>query len=231
MGTFVLIHGAWHGRWCWQKVIPLLEKAGHKVVAPDLPGHGENRAKATEEVTLQDYLSCVFGVLDRQPEPVILVGHSMGGMVISQVAEYKPNKIKKLVYLCAFLLKDGESLVESMLQEGAPPPEPFNMTDAALKEFFYGDCSDADFKSVKARLVPQPKAPVTTPIHITDKNYGRVPRVYITCLLDQAINPAYQKQMYTAMPCQRVISMNTSHSPFLAAPKELVKNLVSIATS
>ena len=235
MGTFVLIHGAWPGRWCWQKVIPLLEKAGHKVVAPDLPGHGKNRAKTFEEVTLQDYLGCVFGVLDRQPEPVILVGHSMGGMVISQVAEYKPNKIKKLVYLCAFLLKDGQSLVESLVEslrrEGAPFPEPFSMTDTALKEFFYGDCSDADFRWAKARLVPQPKAPVTTPIHITDKNFGRVPRVYITCLLDQTINPAYQKQMYTTMPCQRLISMNTSHSPFLSAPEKLVKNLVSIATS
>jgi hypothetical protein len=118
-----------------------------------------------------------------------------------------------------------------MLQKGTPPPDPFNITDAALKESFYGDCSDVDFRWAKARLVPQPKAPVTTPIHVTDKNYGRVSRVYITCLLDKIINPAYQKQMYTAIPCRRVVSMNTSHSPFLSAPEELVKNLVSIATS
>lgn len=227
METFVLIHGAWHGAWCWQKVKPLLEKAGHKVIAPDLPGHGENRKKATEEITLQDYLDCVFEVLDRQSEPVILVGHSMGGMVISQVAEYRPDKIKRLVYLCAFLLKDGES----MHAEGSPPPEPFSMTDAALKEFFYGDCSDADFRWVKARLVPQPKAPVTTPIHITDENYGRVPRVYITCLRDRAIIPSQQKQMYTDMPCERVITMDTSHSLSLSAPEELAENLLSVLTA
>jgi pimeloyl-ACP methyl ester carboxylesterase len=231
MGTFVLVHGAWHGFWCWKKVIPLLEKAGYKVEALDLPGHGENRVKPTEEVTLQDYMNCVLQVLEKQPEPVILVGHSMGGMVISQVAEYKPDKIKKLVYLCAFLLKDGESIFQELQRENSPNLDPFSKTDATLKELFYGDCSDADLRWAKDRLVPQPIAPVITPIHITDKNYGRIPRVYITCLLDKVINPAYQKQMYTTLPCQRVISMNTSHSPFLSAPEELVKNLISIAAS
>ena len=119
METFVLIHGAHHGSWCWKMVTPLLEKAGYNVIAPDLPGHGENKKKAIEEITLNDYLDCIFEVLDRQPEPVILVGHSMGGLVISQVAEYRPNKIKKLVYLCAVLLKNGESL----FKEESPPPD------------------------------------------------------------------------------------------------------------
>lgn len=224
METFVLIHGAWHGRWCWSKLIPLLEKAGHKVIAPDLPGHGENRRKDILKITQQDYIDCVVEVLDNQADPVILVGHSMGGMVISQVGEHRPDKIKSLVYLCAFLLKDSES----MHTDEGKPPEPLSMTDEALKELFYGDCTDADFQWAKSLLVPQPQAPVFAPIHITDKNYGRVPRFYITCLLDQAIKPAFQKQMYTAMPCQRVISMNTSHSPFLSAPEELARNLLGL---
>jgi pimeloyl-ACP methyl ester carboxylesterase len=227
METFVLIHGAWHGSWCWQKVKPLLENAGHKVVAPGLPGHGENRQKATEEVTLPDYVHCVIEVLDQQSGSVILVGHSMGGMVISQVAEYRPDKIKKLVYLTAFLLKDGKS----MHTEDEPPPEPFSMPDADLKELFYGDCSDADFRWAKALLVPQPRAPVTTPLHITDENYGRVPRVYIECLQDGAIIPTWQKQMYTDIPCERVITMNTSHSPFISTAEDLTRNLLSLIPS
>ena len=222
MGTYVLVHGAWHGSWCWSKLVPLLEKAGHKAVAPDLPGHGENRKKDISTITQQDYIDCVVKVLDNQVEPVILVGHSMGGMVISQVGENRPDKIKKLVYLCAFLLKDGES----MHTDEREPPKPLSMTDEALKELFYEDCSNEDFQWAKSLLVPQPQAPVFTPIHITDENYGQVPRVYITCLRDKAIPPSYQQQMYTQMPCEQIITMNTSHSPFLSAPEELARNLL-----
>ena len=139
METFVLIHGARHGGWCWNKVIPLLEKAGHKVMAPDLPGHGENKNTAT---TLQGYVDRVLEVLDRQPEPVILVGHSMGGMVISQAAEYRPDKIKKLVYVCAFLLRDGESLQS----RGGGHHDPTNVPYEVIKEIFFGDCSGRRFK-------------------------------------------------------------------------------------
>jgi pimeloyl-ACP methyl ester carboxylesterase len=224
METFVLIHGAWHGRWCWSKLIPLLEKAGHKVIAPDLPGHGENRKKDISKITQQDYIDCVVEVLDKQVEPVILLGHSMGGMVISLAAENRSDKIKKLVYLCSFLPKDGESMHRGV----GKPPEPLSMTDEALKELFYGDCTDEDIQWAKSLLTTQPQAPVLTPIHITDENYGRVPRVYITCLRDKAIPKSLQKQMYTQTPCEQIIVMNTSHSPFLSAPEELARNLLSL---
>lgn len=192
-----------------------------------MPGHGENRKKDIATITLQDYIDCVVEVLDSQVEPVILVGHSMGGMVISQVAEHRPNKIKNLVYLCAFLLKDGESMHTGETK----PPEPFSMTDKNLKGLFYEDCTDEDFQWAKSLLVPQPQAPVFTPIHISDKHYGRVPRIYITCLRDQAIPPSYQKQMYTQMPCEQIITMNTSHSPFLSAPEELARNLLGLTAN
>jgi len=103
MSTYVLIHGAWHGAWCWKNIIPFLEKNGHKVVAPDLPGHGEDK-RPIAEVTLQAYTDRVCQILDEQSEPVILVGHSMGGVVITQTAEYRPEKIKSL-----YLLSTGQS--------------------------------------------------------------------------------------------------------------------------
>jgi pimeloyl-ACP methyl ester carboxylesterase len=111
MSVYVLIHGAWHGGWCWDKVVPLLEKEGHKVEAPDLPGHGNDKTPIPE-ISLQAYADRVCEVLDAQSEPVILVGHSMGGGVISQAAEYRPEKVKTLVYLAAFLLRNGESLLQ-----------------------------------------------------------------------------------------------------------------------
>ena len=153
MSTYVLIHGAWHGGWCWDKVVPLLEKDGHKVEAPDLPGHGNDKTPIPE-ISLQAYADRVCEILDAQSEPVILVGHSMGGVVITQAAEYRPDKIKKLVYLTAFLLQNGEFL----LQYGEPDKDALvlpnlimaedqsyaTVKEDALNEAFYGDCSDED---------------------------------------------------------------------------------------
>ena len=106
IATFVLIHGAWHGGWCWDKVKPILEKNGHTVVAPDLPGHGEDKTPIAD-VSLAAYTERVCEILDQQSEKVILVGHSLGGLSISQAAELRPENIEILVYLSAFLLKDG----------------------------------------------------------------------------------------------------------------------------
>ena len=237
MSTYVLIHGAWHGGWCWKKVIPLLEKEGHTVVAPDLPGHGEDK-KPIAEISLQAYTDRVCQILDEQPEPVILVGHSMGGVVITQTAEYRPEKIKKLVYLTAFLLQNGEFL----LMHAEPDTEALvlpnlimsedesyaNVKEEALKEAFYADCSDEDVAFAKSQLVPQAAAPLATPVNTTEENFGRVPRVYIACSRDKAISPSIQENLYTALPCEKVITLDTSHSPFFSAPEELANHLLSI---
>jgi pimeloyl-ACP methyl ester carboxylesterase len=111
MGTFVLIHGAFHGGWCWYKVVPLLEKQGHTVLALDLPGHGRDKTPVAA-VTLQLYVDSVCKLLDAQREPVILVGHSMGGGIITQVAEERPERIKCLVYLAGALPRNGQSMFD-----------------------------------------------------------------------------------------------------------------------
>jgi len=237
MSTYVLIHGAWHGAWCWKKVIPFLEKEGHKVVAPDLPGHGEDK-RPIADITLQAYTDRVCQILDEQPDPVILVGHSMGGLVITQTAEYRPEKIKKLLYVTAFLLQNGEF----MLQHAEPDTEALvlpnlvmaedqssaTLKQEAIKEIFYADCSDEDVEFAKARLVPQAAAPFATPVSTTEEKFGRVPRAYITCLRDKAISPSIQEKLYTALPCENVISMDTSHSPFFSAPEELANHILSV---
>ncbi|HAA29061.1 MAG TPA: hypothetical protein DCE56_16915 [Cyanobacteria bacterium UBA8553] len=237
MSTYVLIHGAWHGGWCWNKVVPLLEQAGHKVVASDLPGHGDDKTSPSE-ILLHSYVEHVCQLLKAQSEPVYLVGHSMGGIVISQVAEYQPDKIKTLVYLTAFLLQNGESL--SQVAQGDteslfPPNLIINeaqgsctVREDAIKDIFYGDCTDTDVAQAKSLLRPQAFAPLNTPINITEEKFNQLPRIYIECLRDKAISPAIQKQMYTALPCQQVISMDTSHSPFFSAPEKLVEHLTGL---
>ena len=237
MSTFVLIHGSWHGSWCWDKVVPFLEGGGHKVIAPDLPGSGQDKTPISE-VTLPAYAESVCRLLDAQPEPVILVGHSMAGIVISQAAEYRPGKIKTLVYLAAYLLRDGQSLLDVALPDTGSmivsnlvlnEQEGYHLVkDEAIRAALYGDCSDADVARARSLLRPQANAPTAMPIHITSENYGQVPRVYIETLQDKGISPDLQKRLYTATPCQAVILMNTSHSPFFSAPEELANHLMAV---
>ncbi len=178
-------------------------------------------------------------MLDAQPEPVVLVGHSSGGLVISQAAEQRPDKVKMLVYLTAFLLRDGEVVLsvagndtESLVLPAMVMSE--DQTYATLREDAIGealcaDCSDEDVERAKSMFVPQAVAPFATPLAITEENFGRVPRVYIETLQDRAISPSLQKEMYERLPCQKVISMNTSHSPFFSAPEELAGHLEVLA--
>jgi pimeloyl-ACP methyl ester carboxylesterase len=237
MSYYVLVHGAWHGSWCWEKVVPILREAGHGVVAPDLPGHGEDETPAAE-VTLAAYAERVCDILDEQPEPVVLVGHSMGGIVISEAAERRPEEIRLLVYLTAFLLPSGRSLLdvgqtdeETLVLPNVDVDEEkgiITIRKDAAKDIFYGDCSEEDARKTIERLIPQPLAPCVTPVSVSEANFGRVRRTYIECLRDRSIGPTTQRRMYTELPCEKVVSMDTSHSPFLSVPEELVRHLISL---
>src|SRR5262245_17861037 len=100
MSTFVLVHGAWHGAWCWYKVVPQLTQAGHTAIAPDLPGLGRDRTPLAE-ISLDRWTEAICEIVDAATEPVVLVGHSRGGIVISEVAERRPARVATLVYLTA----------------------------------------------------------------------------------------------------------------------------------
>jgi len=238
VATFVLVHGAWHGGWCWQKVVPLLERGGHRALAPDLPGHGDDRTP-TAEVTLRAYAERVCQVAGQAREPVILVGHSMGGAVISQAAERCPESIRTLVYLAAFLLPSGASLFESA--RGGEPgvlsqhlrPDPANgrmlVADEGLVPSFYHDCSAEDVAFARARLVPQALEPLNAVLELSDARFGRIPRVYVECLRDQAIPIGLQRKLVAAMPCRKIVSLDTSHSPFFSAPDALARELTGLA--
>jgi pimeloyl-ACP methyl ester carboxylesterase len=163
----------------------------------------------------------------------------MGGIVITQVAEERPEKIATLVYLAAYLLQNGESLSQVASVDTDSLLLPMVLVnreqgyatfkeEAPLKEAIYADCSDEDVERAMSLLVPQALAPFVTPISTTVERFGRVPRVYIECLHDRVISPSCQEKMYTALPCQQIISMETSHSPFFSAPEELVRHLTSL---
>jgi pimeloyl-ACP methyl ester carboxylesterase len=238
MSTYLLIHGAWHGGWCWHKVVARLERAGHRVIAPDLPGLGRDRT-AVNRVSLGLWRDYVCGIIDAQPEPVILVGHSRGGVVISEVAEHRPDRIRTLVYLTAFLIRDGECLFDlAQLDHSSLVPANMvmsddkvssTMKDGSLRDAFYGECQEDDVALARSLLLPEPTLPLATAVRVTDGNFGRVPRVYIECLRDRAIPPALQRQMHAALPCRQVLALDTDHSPFFSRPDELTRHLLSLA--
>ena len=236
MSTFVLVHGAWHGAWCWEKVVPLLEEASHAVVVPDLPGHGGDDTPISQ-LSMQDYADRVIRAVDEAAEPVTLVGHSMGGIVASLVAEARPERVKKLVYLTGFLLEDGKALLSVaendeealVLPNLAPNEDGSAFTVRNIKDVFYADCSDEDVEAASSRLVPEPAFAFGTPIAVTEGNFGRVPRAYIECVEDRAIGITAQRGMHERLPCETVVSMQTSHSPFFSAPEELAGHLVSLS--
>jgi len=234
MTTYVLVHGAWHGAWCWHKLVPELEALGHRAVAFDLPGHG-NDATPRRKVTLDSYANCIVEVLDSIDGKIILAGHSMGGMAVTAAAEQRPEKIKALVYLAAFLPRNGESLFA--IEERNPRPSvPESLVPAAngktatldperVVDLFYHDCSTEDTAFATERLTPQPLELLNTPVTISSERFGSIPRIYIECTDDHAISIDLQRNMIAASPCVAVISLHAGHSPFFSMPKELAQAL------
>jgi pimeloyl-ACP methyl ester carboxylesterase len=238
MATFVLVHGAFHGGWCWYKVIAGLEAKGHTVVAPDLPGHGRTLASA-EPATYEGYVDHIVGVVNGCKERVVLVGHSMGGMVISGVAEAVPDKIAKLVYVCAYLPINGDSMVSMGMLSGEPSRlmaftvpaadgKTVTLAGDGLRPVVYGDCSDEDVALAKLCLAPQSIAPSMAVVTLTER-FGRVPRAYIECSEDQTVSLKQQRAMTARAPCAETHTLKSSHSPFFSMPDQLTGVLTALA--
>jgi pimeloyl-ACP methyl ester carboxylesterase len=151
------------------------------------------------------------------------------------VAELHPERIRELVYVAGILPKGGQTMAEILAGDPASliaqnqvlsgDRQSVSIREEALKDIFYGDCSEADVARAKRLLVPQALAPVLAQIHTTERRFGWVPRVYVTTLQDRAIIPDLQARMYTALPCRKVVMLNTSHSPFFSAPTDLAGQL------
>ncbi|CAM3581070.1 alpha/beta fold hydrolase [Paenibacillus lupini] len=239
MSTFVFVHGSWHGAWCWERITPMLENLGHKVIAFDLPGHGDDHTPVAE-INLKSYTDSLSAILEKETEKVILVGHSMAGVVISQVAEFLPEKIGKLVYLCAFLPQNGQSLFQAFgnidLGDDAPTAVFINeehsyigLREEDIQSHFFADCSEEDYMAAKQKLCIEPLIPSVTPVQLSEERFGSIPRVYIEGLKDRAIPIQLQRSMYSLMPCEQVITIDSDHSSFYSHPEELTSHLIQLA--
>jgi pimeloyl-ACP methyl ester carboxylesterase len=232
----ILIHGGWHGAWCWHRVVPLLESAGARVITPDLPAMGADATPATA-VTLESWCDTVADTAERHPGSV-LVGHSLAGAVISRVAERMPAGIRQLVYLAAYLLPAGGTVAQAARADAqsllAPNMVPARrgvsctLREHILRDAFYGECGDEDFEFARRHLSPQPLKPLVTPLQVSESRFGAVPRAYIETTRDRAITLGAQRRMQAELPCSPVFTLDSDHSPFLSQPAGLARILISI---
>ena len=235
--TYVLVHGAWQAPYVWDSVQADLTKSGNKVMVVELPGHGSDTT-APYQLSLDVYRDKVIEAISTTDSSVILVGHSMGGMVITAVAEKIPNKISKLVYIGAFLPTSGQSLTDLAYSDPDSKLGPLLIPSAdqltldvkrdSLTWLFINDGADADKQRVLNNYRAEPAIPFTGKVALTKENFGTVEKVYIKTLDDIVISPGLQDRMIAAAGIQTVYPVHTSHSPFLSQPQMVSDLLLKI---
>lgn len=231
MATFVLVHGAWHGGWCWRRVAPLVRAAGHEVFTPTLTGLGERSHLANANIDLHTHVQDVVHVLEFEDlSDVILVGHSYGGMVITGVSEQAAHRLQHLVYLDAFVPRHGQALldlvspqfreaVQAQATGGLMPPFP-------VRE--YGVFAEDDVQWVEPKLAPHPLQTIATPVSLTNPAALALPKTYVYCN-----NPAMGffeafAERTRSEQGWRYRELATGHDAMVTMPRELTTLLLEL---
>lgn len=225
MTTFALVHGAWAGAWCWERVAPELEARGHRVVAIDLPCEDPT-------ATFETYADVVVRALDSVggEEPVV-VGHSLGGLTIPLVAARR--RVRRLVYLCAFVPIPGCSFAEQLGMEpdtllpeysvGVSEPDEAGrarwVDEGIARSVLFADATAEDAKAAFARLRPQAATPYAEPCRL--RELPSVPTTYIVCSEDRIANPDRSRRVARERLEAELVELPGSHMPLISRPREL----------
>jgi pimeloyl-ACP methyl ester carboxylesterase len=235
--SILLVHGAWHGAWCWAALQADLDRRGIPSYAIDLPGHGASPLEPSDLYGDAAHVAAVIGRITEQHETeIVLVGHSYGGAVISQ-ATATTSAVAHLVYLTAFCLDEGEAVLPkaqsmptvqtelgSAMQILPDGSGSMILTERAPRAF-YGCCAAGPAAASAARLCVQPLATFTQPVTVTP--WKTIPSTYVRCLRDEAIHISHQDLM--AVHCSTTTTIDTDHSPFLSAVTETADILEHLA--
>jgi len=236
--NYVIVPGAWSAPYAWANVKASLEKSGNTVIVVQLPCHGSDQT-APQNMSIDIYRDAVISAMNAVSGKVILVGHSLGGVVISEVAEKVPAKIEKLVYVAAFIPVSGQSMLDLAMTDGnsvtgghliSSDGITIDVNPDYIIDGFIQDGTDEEKKLTLTNYRTEPFAPLTNKVTLTAANYGSVPKVYIKTLIDQTVSPDLQKRMLAATPeFEATYKLNTSHSPFLVKPDSVAILLTNIA--
>jgi pimeloyl-ACP methyl ester carboxylesterase len=235
--TILLVHGAFQdGNNTWSRVKPLLEKAGYKVIVVTLPGR-DNDGADLKSLTPDQYRDTVLKAIAEESAPVVLVGHSFGGITISNVAEAAPDKIKALVYLSAYLPQDGQSLMDlAKIDRDSHMGKPGNLVltpdyssasinPEAKADIFANDANDADRVIIVDSLIPEAAGPQGVPVKLTDANWGRVPKFYLETTQDHCVSPYLQEQMISHAKLVKVTKIDAGHASYITQPHAVAEGI------
>jgi pimeloyl-ACP methyl ester carboxylesterase len=233
--TYVLVHGAWHGGWCWVRVADRLTAAGHRVFTPTQTGLGERKHLLSAAITPDTFTDDIANVIEAEElSDVILVGHSFGGRSICGVADRMPKALRRLVFLDAGLPESGKSAFDLTLPElraarikaaqefsgglsmPPPPAAAFGVTDAN------------DVTWVERRLTPHPTATYALPLVLKHPIGNGVPTTYIRCVAPAYANTARSAEYAQARPDCQYLEIRTGHDAMITAPAELTEMLLAL---
>ena len=239
--SIILVHGAWHGAWCWAALQAEFDRRGIPSYAVDLPGHGASILEPSDLYGDAAHVAAsIERIVERNDTEIVLVGHSYGGAVISQAmaAKSAAAHVAHLVYLTAFCLDEGEAVlakaqsmpvVHTELGSGAmqilPNGGGSSIVPERASKAFYGCCDAGSAAASTARLCVQPLATFTQPV--TETPWKAIPSTYVRCLRDEAIHISHQDLM--AAHCTATTTIDTDHSPFLSAVAETADILERLA--
>lgn len=240
--NYVLVHGAWQAPYAWQAVKANLEKQGNHVIVVELPGHGADQTPPTE-ITLDKYKEKVMNAISTVDGKVLLVGHSLGGMIISSVAESIPEKIETLIYVAAYLPVSGLTL--DSLAHMDPDSHlggkdvlilhtdtyTIDVKQDQIVDLFIQDGTPEVQNLVLNNYRTEPLIPFINPVTLTGQNFGSVKKAYIKTLQDHVVSPYLQNKMISTGNVKSVFEINTGHSPFLSQPDTLSSLLTKIANN
>lgn len=242
MASFVLVHGAWHGGWCWRDVVSTLTQQGHRVLAPTLTGLGERAHLLSPQITLETHIQDVMGVIEAEElNDVILVGHSYAGMLVTGVTDRMSERLRHLVYLDAVVPKPGEAWSSThaeavkRLRLGAARQDPQFAFPAPDPSMF--GLHNEGYEWVKRRQTPHPAQPYLDTLDFDPRRVASVPRTFVNCTEPPLATIEVSRTRVRSpdfwdgawLPGSQILEMQTGHDPMVSEPKALAAILASLA--